>query len=156
MIKTQIISLFLLHCLFQFSTALYFHIGETERKCFIEEIPDETTVLGKWFIFVWFNPNIIMKTNLPLFFLVHYKIELYDPRSGGYAPPNTGIGMHAEVKDPDEKVILSRVYSAEGKISFDFVYIKTIIAFFFYFFFCRSHFIHFTCSRWTRHLFVFE
>lgn len=28
------------------SSALYFHIGETERKCFIEEIPDETTVLG--------------------------------------------------------------------------------------------------------------
>lgn len=27
-------------------SGLYFHIGETERKCFIEEIPDETTVLG--------------------------------------------------------------------------------------------------------------
>jgi hypothetical protein len=26
---------------------LYFHIGETERKCFIEEIPDETMVIGK-------------------------------------------------------------------------------------------------------------
>lgn len=26
---------------------LYFHIAETERKCFIEEIPDETTVIGK-------------------------------------------------------------------------------------------------------------
>ena len=26
---------------------LYFHIGETERKCFIEEIPDETMVTGK-------------------------------------------------------------------------------------------------------------
>lgn len=25
---------------------LYFHIGETERKCFIEEIPDETMVTG--------------------------------------------------------------------------------------------------------------
>lgn len=25
---------------------LYFHIAETERKCFIEEIPDETTVIG--------------------------------------------------------------------------------------------------------------
>lgn len=24
--------------------ALYFHIAETERKCFIEEIPDETMV----------------------------------------------------------------------------------------------------------------
>lgn len=29
------------------ANGLYFHIGETERKCFIEEIPDETTVLGK-------------------------------------------------------------------------------------------------------------
>ena len=26
--------------------SLYFHIGETERKCFIEEIPDETMVTG--------------------------------------------------------------------------------------------------------------
>lgn len=29
------------------SHGLYFHIGETERKCFIEEIPDETMVTGK-------------------------------------------------------------------------------------------------------------
>jgi len=34
-------------CTLQFGTGLYFHIGETERKCFIEEIPDDTTVLGK-------------------------------------------------------------------------------------------------------------
>lgn len=33
-----------LHC----SNALYFHIAETERKCFIEEIPDETTVIGEF------------------------------------------------------------------------------------------------------------
>ena len=26
--------------------ALYFHIGETERKCFIEELPDDTMVVG--------------------------------------------------------------------------------------------------------------
>ena len=25
---------------------LYFHMGETEKKCFIEEIPDETMVIG--------------------------------------------------------------------------------------------------------------
>lgn len=30
----------------QLADALYFHIAETERKCFIEEIPDETTVIG--------------------------------------------------------------------------------------------------------------
>jgi hypothetical protein len=28
-------------------SGLYFHIGETEKKCFIEEIPDETMVVGK-------------------------------------------------------------------------------------------------------------
>ena len=26
---------------------LYFHIRETEKKCFIEEVPDETLVVGK-------------------------------------------------------------------------------------------------------------
>ncbi|KAL1123004.1 hypothetical protein AAG570_003328 [Ranatra chinensis] len=77
-----------------FGSALYFHIGETERKCFIEEIPDQTTVL------------------------VHYKVELHDPRSGGFMPSSPGIGMHVEVKDPDMKTILSRVYSSEGRISF--------------------------------------
>lgn len=28
-------------------SALYFHIGETEKKCFIEEIPDETMIIGE-------------------------------------------------------------------------------------------------------------
>jgi hypothetical protein len=32
--------------LFGLSSGLYFHIAETERKCFIEEIPDETMVTG--------------------------------------------------------------------------------------------------------------
>jgi len=30
-----------------YASALYFHIGETEKKCFIEDIPDETMVVGK-------------------------------------------------------------------------------------------------------------
>lgn len=29
------------------SRGLYFHIGETEKRCFIEEIPDETMVIGE-------------------------------------------------------------------------------------------------------------
>lgn len=49
---------------------------------------------------------------------VNYKVELYDPRTGGFMPSSSGIGMHVEVRDPDDKPILSRVYSAEGKISF--------------------------------------
>ena len=31
--------------------SLYFHIQETEKKCFIEEIPDQTMVTGKVFPF---------------------------------------------------------------------------------------------------------
>lgn len=42
-------------------------------------------------------------------FSVNYKVELYDPRSGGFMPSSPGIGMHVEVKDPDDKVVLSRV-----------------------------------------------
>jgi len=33
-------------------------------------------------------------------------------------PSSPGIGMHVEIKDPDDKPILSRVYSSEGRISF--------------------------------------
>ena len=74
--------------------SLYFHIGETERKCFIEEIPDETLVIGK------------------------YKVELFDANSNTYLPSTPGIGMHVEVKDPDDKIVLSKLYTSEGRFSF--------------------------------------
>lgn len=35
-----------LSVVFEYALGLYFHISETERKCFIEEIPDETSILG--------------------------------------------------------------------------------------------------------------
>lgn len=38
----------LLNFLNSFVSALYFHIGETEKKCFIEEIPDETMIIGMY------------------------------------------------------------------------------------------------------------
>jgi hypothetical protein len=74
--------------------SLYFHIRETERKCFIEEIPDQTLVIGK------------------------YKVELFDATSNTYLPSTPGIGMHVEVKDPDEKIVLSKLYTSEGRFSF--------------------------------------
>lgn len=49
-----------------------------------------------------------------VYFSVNYKVELHDPRSGGFMPSSPGIGMHVQVKDPDDKTILSRVYSSEG------------------------------------------
>merc|ERR1719328_838669 len=76
------------------SNGLYFHIAETERKCFIEEIPDETMVTG------------------------NYKVQLYDPRTNGFAASSPEIGMHVEIRDPEDKIILSKVYSSEGKFTF--------------------------------------
>lgn len=40
-------SVLLLNVLYSAVSALYFHIGETEKKCFIEEIPDETMIIGE-------------------------------------------------------------------------------------------------------------
>ncbi|XP_016939679.1 transmembrane emp24 domain-containing protein eca [Drosophila suzukii] len=92
--RDQLFSLALLLCALHSACGLYFHISETERKCFIEEVPDETTVI------------------------VNYKVELYDPRSNGFMPSSPGIGMHVEVRDSDDKIVLSRVYSSQGRISF--------------------------------------
>ncbi|XP_005094506.1 transmembrane emp24 domain-containing protein eca isoform X1 [Aplysia californica] len=81
-------------CVLQVSNALYFHIGETERKCFIEEIPDDTMVVG------------------------NYKVQAFDANVKDYLPVSPGIGMHVDVTDPDQKTVLSRTYAAEGRFTF--------------------------------------
>ncbi|CAH1258409.1 TMED9 [Branchiostoma lanceolatum] len=88
--KTLLFSVLYLSC----TSALYFHIGETEKKCFIEEIPDETMVVGK------------------------YKTQLFDKTINDYLPSSPGVGMHVEVRDPDDKVLLSKAYSSEGRFTF--------------------------------------
>lgn len=77
-----------------YTSALYFHIGETEKKCFIEDIPDETMVVGK------------------------YKVEIFDRQQNRYVPSVSGLGMHVDVKDPDDKTVLSRTYATEGRFTF--------------------------------------
>ncbi|KAL1243252.1 Transmembrane emp24 domain-containing protein eca [Trichinella nelsoni] len=75
------------------SVAIYFLIGETERKCFVEEIPDQTMVIG------------------------NYKVSVFDPQAKSYyMHPN--IGMHVEVSDPSGHIVLSKLYSTEGKFTF--------------------------------------
>lgn len=74
--------------------SLYFHIKETERKCFIEELPDETLLVGK------------------------YKVQIFDRNTNSFLPTSPGIGMHVEIKDPEQKTILSKLYSSEGRFSF--------------------------------------
>ena len=61
------------------------------------------------------NPIIIEYPNV---FVGNYKVQLYDPRTNGFAPSSPNIGMHVEVRDPEDKIILSKVYSSEGKWTF--------------------------------------
>lgn len=49
--NSLLVKVVVLFCVLNGALGLYFHIAETERKCFIEEVPDETTVLGKTLTF---------------------------------------------------------------------------------------------------------
>ena len=78
----------------QLTRGIYFHIGEKEKKCFIEELPEETMLTAS------------------------YKAELWDKNTKQYLASPPGMGMHVEVKDPNNKVLLSKTYGAEGKFYF--------------------------------------
>ena len=81
-------------CFVHISCAIYFHIGEKEKKCFIEELPEDTMLTA------------------------NYKAELLDKKTKKYIESPPGMGMHVEVKDPNSKVLLSKTYGAEGKFYF--------------------------------------
>ncbi|CAB1413381.1 unnamed protein product [Pleuronectes platessa] len=66
--KPCVWSVLLLHVFSGVVSSLYFHIGETEKKCFIEEIPDETMIIG------------------------NYRTQLYDKQREEYLPCHSGAG----------------------------------------------------------------
>jgi len=49
-------------------------------------------------------------------FAGHYKVEIFDKAQNQYLPTVAGLGMHVEVKDPDEKIVLSRVRNAQSAL----------------------------------------
>lgn len=42
------VSPFLLSFCLSLSTAFYFHVGEREEKCIIEDVPRDTLIAGRW------------------------------------------------------------------------------------------------------------
>lgn len=80
-------------CVVLSALALHFDIQETEVRCFIEEVPDETIVVGK------------------------YKTQAMR-EDGTFAETSPGTGIHVEVTDPQEGLIMSKDYEAEGRFSF--------------------------------------
>ncbi|KAJ4946148.1 hypothetical protein JOQ06_023818 [Pogonophryne albipinna] len=94
MAAVKLLTVVLLNFFFTSVSSLYFHMGDTERKCFMEKIPVETMLMG------------------------NYRTQLYDKQREEYLPATQGLGMFVEVKDPDDKVILSRQYGSEGRFTF--------------------------------------
>ncbi|EUB59468.1 Transmembrane emp24 domain-containing protein 4 [Echinococcus granulosus] len=80
---------FLVSFLFPSSTfAIYFHIKEGTSKCFIEEVPEDTPIAGTYSIAVLQDEKFVRS-----------------PKHG----------VHVEIKDPEGNVVLSRMYSQEGR-----------------------------------------
>nr|XP_035921999.1 transmembrane emp24 domain-containing protein 9-like isoform X2 [Halichoerus grypus] len=74
--------------------AFYLEVRELEEKCFIQEIPDGTVVIG------------------------NYKTELYDPAIEKYQPSPQWINLFVFVKDPENKNLLARQYGPQGSFTF--------------------------------------
>nr|XP_005994963.2 PREDICTED: transmembrane emp24 domain-containing protein 11-like [Latimeria chalumnae] len=72
--------LFLLSLWFMLSPALYFHMGEREEKCIIEDVPSDTLVMGR------------------------YKMQQWDITSHEFHSSAPGLGMVVTIKTPDGKV----------------------------------------------------
>ena len=41
-----------------------------------------------------------------------YKVEIFDRQQNHYVASVSGLGMHVDVKDPEDKTVLSRVCGA--------------------------------------------
>lgn len=51
-----------------------------------------------------------------LLFSGNYKVQAYDQNVKDYMPVSPGIGMHVEVRDPADKIVLSRVSCLQFKL----------------------------------------
>ncbi|KMZ02230.1 uncharacterized protein Dsimw501_GD20000, isoform D [Drosophila simulans] len=92
--QPQLVFLLLLLGILHGTCGLYFNMREKEQKCFIQTTPDDMDVL------------------------VQYAIEVEDPSTGGFMPASPGLGMHVDVRDSMDKVVLSRVYMSKGLLKF--------------------------------------
>lgn len=88
MYRSELYLVVVFNFLFRYSTGLYFHLAEGDKKCFIEEVPSDTMVTSK--ILLYTSQTAIEIELIIHIFAAHYKIELYDSRSGGFAPPSLG------------------------------------------------------------------
>uniref|UniRef100_UPI0037E8E33E transmembrane emp24 domain-containing protein 9-like n=1 Tax=Semicossyphus pulcher TaxID=241346 RepID=UPI0037E8E33E len=92
--KSFMLTVLLLSVFYSVVSSLYFHIGETEKKCFIEEIPEKTMIVG------------------------NVRTQLLDKQRNEYQPDTQDVSIFVVAKDPDGKLVLSRECGSDGKFSF--------------------------------------
>uniref|UniRef100_A0A8C5NR46 GOLD domain-containing protein n=1 Tax=Junco hyemalis TaxID=40217 RepID=A0A8C5NR46_JUNHY len=85
---------FLMNFWISFSLALYFHMGEREEKCIIEDIPSDTLVVG------------------------NYKVQRWDVHTHDFLESAPGLGMFVTVTSPTGEVLLSKLYGPQGTFTF--------------------------------------
>uniref|UniRef100_A0A2K5C8F4 GOLD domain-containing protein n=1 Tax=Aotus nancymaae TaxID=37293 RepID=A0A2K5C8F4_AOTNA len=85
---------FLLCVGFPFSTAFYFHAGEREEKCLIEDLPSDTLVTGT------------------------LKVQQWDTGRHAFLESAPGLGMFVTVTTYNDEVILSKLYGPQGTFYF--------------------------------------
>eukprot|EP00912_Choanoflagellata_sp_UC4_P002202 UC4_evm3s1393 len=78
-----------------FCNGFYFLIKETDHKCFIEEVPAETMVVG------------------------NYKVQEQDPNNPKNYLDHPNVGVHIQVKDPNNFIIMSKDYADQGRFIFN-------------------------------------
>ena len=49
------------------------------------------------------------QTNFSFSFSGKYKVEMFDSGKNRFVPTQYGLGMHVDIRDPDDRIILSRV-----------------------------------------------
>ncbi|XP_022362042.1 transmembrane emp24 domain-containing protein 11 [Enhydra lutris kenyoni] len=79
---------------FSLSTAFYFHVGEREEKCIIEDIPSDTLVTGT------------------------FKIQQWDIHRQDFLESAPGLGMFVTVTTYNDEVLLSKLYGPQGRFYF--------------------------------------
>nr|XP_024429693.1 transmembrane emp24 domain-containing protein 11 [Desmodus rotundus] len=85
---------FLLSFCFSLTTAFYFHTGEREEKCIIEDIPSDTLITGT------------------------FKIQQWDMVRHDFLESAPGLGLFVTVTTYNEEVLLSKLYGPQGTFHF--------------------------------------
>ncbi|XP_070768854.1 transmembrane emp24 domain-containing protein 9-like [Enoplosus armatus] len=90
----SLLSVLLLNVFYSVVSSLYFHTGETERTCFIEEVPDDTVVVG------------------------NFRTRPCGKQKDEDLPASQDLSVLVEAKDPDDMLVLSQRYGSEGRFRF--------------------------------------